>query len=162
MRVSRSKLVKILLIVAIGYMTMKATQARGHRNNNPGNIKKNNIKWQGLSSIQTDPVFFQFQDAEHGIRALAIILKNYYERYGLDTVSKIIHRYAPSVENETFKYISFVCKKLNVTPSQQIDVYQVMPYLVDAIITYENGYQPYSAETIAAGIKIAGIEVSYA
>ncbi len=36
---------------------------RGVRNNNPGNIKKNNVRWLGLSEEQNDDTFFQFTDS---------------------------------------------------------------------------------------------------
>ena len=52
---------------------MEKSIPRGIRNNNPGNIKKNGVDWDGLSEEQTDNTFFQFDDPVYGIRALTKI-----------------------------------------------------------------------------------------
>ena len=52
---------------------------RGIRNNNPGNIRKSNVKWQGLAAEQTDGAFYQFTRPEYGIRALCRVAKKHHE-----------------------------------------------------------------------------------
>jgi len=130
---------------------------RGIRNNNPGNIRKSGDAWQGLADIQPDTEFFSFADPVYGIRALAKILRNYRDRYGLNTVQGIINRWAPPVENNTDAYVRMVANKVGVAPAEPLtwDAGQ-MRRLVSAIIQHENGQQPYSMATIADGISRAG------
>lgn len=130
--------------------------ARGIRNNNPGNIRHGASKWQGMSAQQTDKEYIQFDDPVYGIRAMAKLLKNYQSRYGLNTVSEIIGRWAPPNENITTAYVAAVSQKLGVSPDHQIDVVATLPQLVPAIITHENGMQPYSDALIKEGISLAG------
>lgn len=133
--------------------------ARGIRNNNPGNIRHGD-KWQGLAAEQTDSSFCVFTSAEYGIRALAKVLLNYEKKYGLNTVKKIINRYAPPNENDTGSYIQSVAGQLGVNPDDVIDINNqaVMLILVKAIIRHENGEQPYNNETLLKGIKMAGVK----
>lgn len=130
---------------------------RGIRNNNPGNIEKTGDAWQGLADIQPDSRFFTFVDPVYGIRALAKIIRNYRDRYGLNTVQGIINRWAPPVENNTSAYVRAVAAKVGVAPTELLawDAGQLRR-LVEAIIQHENGQQPYSMATIADGISRAG------
>ena len=130
---------------------------RGIRNHNPGNIRHGD-KWQGLSAEQTDSSFCVFDAPEYGIRALAKILLNYERKYGLNTVRKIINRYAPEVENDTASYVLSVAGQLGVNADEVIDVADtaVMLVLVKAIIRHENGCQPYDNEVLIKGIRMAG------
>lgn len=81
----------------------KFKDTRGYRNHNPGNIRLGS-KWQGLCKFQKDTSFCQFESFTYGLRALAILLKNYISK-GYNTNKKIINRYAPSCENNTKAYI---------------------------------------------------------
>jgi len=128
---------------------------RGIRNNNAGNLENNGIEWNGLSEEQTDKRFYQFETAEYGIRALTKVLRTYYYKHGLNTVEKIISRYAPSVENNTQSYINSVSQALKVEPTQLLYLDDVINDLVIAIIKHENGVQPYSIATIQDGITMA-------
>ncbi|NHB92958.1 structural protein [Photorhabdus cinerea] len=125
--------------------------SRGIRNNNPGNIRWGDY-WQGLvpGSQRTDKSFCQFASPEYGIRAIIKILQNYHKKYGINTVSGIISRYAPPNENNTEGYVNRVCKDTGVTCDQAINVFDraFMAKLIKAIITVENGSQPYSDEVI--------------
>ena len=132
---------------------------RGIRNHNPGNIRHGD-KWQGLSVEQTDSSFCVFDAPEYGIRALAKILLNYERKYGLNTVRKIINRYAPEVENDTASYVASVAGQLGVAADEVIDISDtaVMLVLVKAIIRHENGCQPYDNEVLIKGIRMAGVK----
>ena len=81
---------------------------RGERNNNPGNIERNTIKWLGMSGIQSDSRFCSFTTPAYGIRALGKLVTNYYHNYKLNTIAKIINRWAPAIENNTDAYINAV------------------------------------------------------
>lgn len=130
------------------------SKPRGIRNNNPGNIRHGD-SWQGMKSVQTDPDFVQFVAPEFGIRALAIVLKNYSAKHGINTVAGIIDRWAPPSENDTQSYINAVAEKLGVTPEQPINVRMFLPQLAEAIIYHENGQQPYSSAVIDKGVSWA-------
>lgn len=131
---------------------------RGIRNNNPGNIRWGD-DWQGLvpKSERTDKSFCQFTAPEYGIRAMIIILRNYEKKHGLNTARKIINRWAPPVENDTEAYINSVAKQVGVDADKVIDVTdsRVMIPLLEAIITHENGSQPYDFETFVKAIDLA-------
>lgn len=132
--------------------------ARGIRNNNPGNIRWGD-GWQGLvpKSERTDKSFCQFTAPEYGIRAMIIILRNYEKKHGLNTVREIINRWAPPVENDTEAYINSVAKQVGVDADKVIDVTdsRVMIPLLEAIITHENGSQPYDFATFVKAIDLA-------
>ena len=130
-------------------------RSRGIRNNSPGNIRKGD-PWLGLSVIQSDPDFAQFDRPEYGIRALVRVLKNYERLHGLDTVYKMIGRWAPPIENDTESYVRHVERatgvgRHNVYP---LDNTSAMVRLLKAIIVHENGTQPYSDAQLMAGILL--------
>lgn len=127
---------------------------RGIRNNNPGNIRKSSAVWIGKIAGD-DPVFEAFDTPVHGIRAVAKLLLNYERKYGLNTVHGLIDRWAPPVENDTSAYVRFVAGSLSVEPDAVIDVLTRLPDLVAAIITQENGQQPYTTDVIAEGCTLA-------
>ena len=138
----------------------KTTLPRGIRNNNPGNLRKSNDPWQGLAPEQTDPDFLQFSAPKWGIRALARTLIAYQDRMGLRSIKSIIYRWAPPTENNTSAYIQSVAKNLGVQPDEPINVhdYKILQPLTLAIITTENGQQPYTNTEIDAGLVLAGVE----
>lgn len=141
---------------------------RGIRNNNPGNIEKGKDKWQGLKLDfeQVDPRFAEFKDPTWGIRALAVVLINYQDKYNLRTIRGIINRWAPSVENDTIAYINQVCTACGATPDERLDLhrYEVLRPVVEAIIRHENGKGPkstlnswYDRATIDTALQRAGV-----
>jgi hypothetical protein len=151
-----------LLFLAIAALLIAGTGAavyvgtRGIRNNNPGNIRHGSSQWQGMSSDQTgDSAFVQFDAPEYGIRALTKLLRNYQDRYGLDTIRQIINKYAPPSENDTGAYVASVAGRVGVDPDARINVNNIIVPLVTAIIKHENGIQPYSAQIISTGISLA-------
>ncbi len=129
---------------------------RGIRNNNPGNLEASwAFTWQGQNG--TDGRFATFASPEHGIRALGVNLLA-YQRRGLDTISKIINRWAPPQDNNnTTAYIQNVSQALGVSPTTRLDVASpaVLTALSKAIIHQENGKVPFTDETIASGIASA-------
>ena len=136
--------------------------SRGIRNNNPGNIRHGGSKWVGMSKTQNDPAFVQFVAPEYGIRALGILLRNYWRRYRLNTVRLIINKYAPGTENDTAAYIADVANRLGVSPDTPLDMTSpaVIRALIDAITWHENGVElanAYPAENVARGYAMAGL-----
>lgn len=114
--------------------------ARGIRNKNPGNIRHGSDKWQGMSVEQNDSAFVTFDEMTYGCRALIKTLQTYADKYGLNTVQGIIHRWAPTNENDTESYINSVAKALDVTPNESL-VFNERTYiaLAKAIAKHENG-----------------------
>ncbi|MDH8362164.1 hypothetical protein QIG42_27155, partial [Klebsiella pneumoniae] len=72
-------------------------------------------------------------------------------RQGYDTVSEIVNRWAPASDgNNTEAYIAALCKKLNVTPNDQLNMSDIntLRQLCAGIIQHENGKQPYSEDQL--------------
>lgn len=139
-------LATVVLLVGGGTVAYKA---RGLRNNNPGNIRFNpNNDWAGQVG-QDDAGYIIFDKPEYGIRAMGILLTNYYKRHGLNDVHGIITRWAPpSDNNPTQAYIDHVVDELNKDSHvkiSQFGVIHVPSRLVDlsrAITKHENGFIP--------------------
>ncbi len=79
------------------------------RNNNPLNIRRGTARWKGMSKREDDEDFEQFETMAYGWRAAFILLgRTYYEKYHLNTIQKIISRWAPACENKTDAYMMYV------------------------------------------------------
>ena len=118
---------------------------RGIRNNNPLNIRKGN-NWKGERHPQTDPAFEEFETMVMGIRAGFKLLRNYITGYNgkvkpINTIHKIVHRWAPMTENATGRYIDFVSKDAGIAPHAVIryEDRKSMVAIVDAMIFVECG-----------------------
>ncbi|WP_423063870.1 hypothetical protein [Candidiatus Paracoxiella cheracis] len=121
-------------------------EARGFRNNNPGNIRHGE-PWLGLAEDQTDPDFCQFVSVEYGIRAIFKILEIYREKYHLTTIDDIISRWAPPTENDTRSYIDTIYRYMRWVQGVAIPRAQ-FPRLIDAILHQENSVQPFNIDFI--------------
>ena len=117
------------------------SQPRGLRNNNPGNIRKSQTRWQGEVIPSKDSAFKQFTTMAYGYRAMMKLLLNYQHLYGLRTVETIITRWAPPIENDTQAYIRHVCREMECTPTQLLDLSRehTLCSLAAAISHHENG-----------------------
>jgi hypothetical protein len=126
---------------------------RGIRNNNPGNVVRSSIQWQGsLTPDQVaargwtwDPTFEQMDTPADGVRMIGHILTSYSQR-GLTTVDQIIRSYSTTDQDA---YVTNVAAALGVGADDPIDVTGNLPALATAIIEQENGTVPYSADDIA-------------
>ena len=130
--------------------------ARGIRNNNPGNIVKSSIRWEGQVDGQ-ESRFVSFATPQAGIAALGKNLLAYQSKHGLDTVEGIIGRWAPASENNTAAYVSRVAKEMGVAPNTKLNLRDqaTLQGLTAAIIRHENGGNPYGADVVAAGVSAA-------
>jgi hypothetical protein len=130
---------------------------RGIRNRNPGNIRRSRDRWKGLAPLQSDPAFFVFETPLWGIRAMAVILRNYQGRHGLKSLAQIVGRWAPAGENDTAGYVAAVGKAMGIEPRAPLDLRKgaTLRPLIAAIIQRENGLQPYDLETIDLAIDLA-------
>lgn len=135
---------------SVGY-TLGVYVPKGLRNHNPGNLRYvASIQWNG--QVGDDGTGYAvFDTDEHGVRALGHQLQTYAGR-GLTSVTEIISTYAPSNENDTQAYIADVAQRVGVDPNAPLDVYALLPQLVDAIIHHEQGVQPFSATDLQAWV----------
>lgn len=134
-------------------MTMQVP--RGIRNNNPLNIRHGS-KWRGLRREQTDKAFCQFVSIRYGLRAGFLLLLRYIQHYKLNTVPEIIHRWAPTSENDTENYINVVCTRARICRSEIISAAhkEQMCRLVEAMCFVECG-QPISGIDISVAYSMA-------
>ncbi len=118
--------------------------SRGIRNCNPGNIRLSASPFRGEVSPSQDPEFKEFESIEWGYRAMFLVIYNYNELYGINTLDRIIARWAPNVENDTGLYIKSVAKRLGCSPRSHIDSLNrdVMVTMVGAMSRIENGERP--------------------
>lgn len=146
-----------LLFTLLGYISVDA-QTRGVRTNNLGNIQKSPIVWEGEINCK-DTVNECFISRDYGIRAIAIIIGTYYDRYGLRSVDEIITRYGPSGNahrSNILNYVKFVQRRVNSPVGMPYKV--VLSKIVHAIIYFENGYDVVSYEYVYGVIDRLDIE----
>jgi HD-GYP domain-containing protein (c-di-GMP phosphodiesterase class II) len=112
---------------------------RGIRNNNPGNLVKTSIPWQGKVA-GTDKRFETFVSPEWGIRAMMKDIINDWKK-GKKTIASLIDEYAPSHENDTQAYVNFIAKRTGFDPNSPLDLNDKdnLIDVADAIIRFENG-----------------------
>lgn len=115
--------------------------ARGIRNNNPGNL---NFAGQRGAHREGGPGrFAAFDSMEEGVAAMARQLQS-YAAHGVDTVSAIINKWAPSKENglnKTNSYIESVTRALGVNANQRLNLNDpaVLQNLIQAMSRVEVG-----------------------
>lgn len=123
---------------------------RGLRNNNPGNIRRNSDVFQGEVNPSRDQQFKQFKTMAHGYRAVFKILSNYYRNYKLDTIRKMIGRWAPENENNTAAYVSLVSSYAGIEPDDLICFdREQMIRIVAGMSRVENGREADMSDVIA-------------
>ena len=140
---------------------------RGYRNNNPLNIRinaANNWKGKVPLSQNTDGAFEQFVSMPYGFRAAFVLLRNYingnYSGGGqpkLNTIRKLIGRWAPINENNTDNYITHVVSWSGIPADRVIsasDANALIP-IVYAMARQENGYYPEMSD-VKEGWNIIG------
>lgn len=93
---------------------------RGIRNNNPLNIRKGN-NWKGERKVQTDKAFEEFETLQYGLRAGLKLIRNQISGFNgsrpkFNTIGKLIKVWAPPSENQTLRYVDFVCQAVGKQP----------------------------------------------
>lgn len=128
----------------------KNESPRGLRNNNPGNIRRNNDVFQGEVNPSRDKEFKQFKTMPYGYRAVFKILSNYYRNYKLTTIRKMIGRWAPENENNTEAYIKAVSNYAGIGPDDTISFdREQMIRIVAGMSKVENGREADMSDVIA-------------
>ena len=93
------KIGKALATGALAAGLMAGSAQAAIYNNNPGNIRTSSTTWDGEVPNHGEK-FEVFESMPYGIRASARILRTYGQsKYGIDTINKIIDRYAPPSDN---------------------------------------------------------------
>lgn len=140
------------------------SNVRGIRNNNPGNVEFYNQP--GASIESKGGRFARFSTPEQGINAMSKQLDLYYTGKSrnvtkpINTIQDIISTWAPpknnkgQVENNTAVYIANVAKSMGVSPTAKLNLGDpnTKAALMSAMITQENGGNPYTREQYIAGI----------
>ena len=128
----------------------KKRETRGMRNNNPLNIRISTDKFQGEVQPSQDKEFKQFETAAYGYRAAFRILRTYINSYGLNTIRKIISRFAPANENHTENYIRVVSERSGIPADDPVyaDSREMMIRIVAAMSFVENGVEAKMSDVI--------------
>lgn len=112
--------------------------ARGLRNNNPGNIVKTTIPWQGKVA-GSDSRFETFSDIEYGLRAMALNLMTYWTG-GTRTPAAIVNKWSP--DGNEANYAKLISSKTGFAINQAIpntpDAWRKM---LKAMTEVENGVE---------------------
>ena len=115
---------------------------RGLRNNNPGNLRRTSIAWDGKIPFaqSKDASFEQFVELRYGIRALMKdIISDFKD--GSDTIRSLISEFAPPHENNTIAYINSVAQSMGIGADTVIaNLSQIqLKVFCKAIVKVENG-----------------------
>ena len=125
--------------------------ARGIRNNNALNIRKSGDVFEGEVVPSTDNSFKRFETAAYGYRAAFKILSTYIGKYGLNTIRKMITRWAPPEDgNHTENYIKAVSERSGIPADDIIypDNREMMTRIVAAMSYVENGIEAEMGDVI--------------
>lgn len=143
---------------------------RGIRNNNPLNIRRSKNKWLGevdylVAEVKDgagenfparfyDSSFCQFKTRVYGYRAAFRLIKTYMDKYGCNTVRKIVSRWAPPSENNTERYVDFVANYVQCGADDALELKykEVIEAIVCAMATQENGWE-YCPDSDAAHLQ---------
>lgn len=133
-----------------------ATEPRGIRTNNPGNLRPGFPAWNG--EVAPDGGYCCFITPESGLRAMGKTLLAYQAKHGLRTIRGIINRWAPpSDNNDTTAYVNCVAAECGIGPDVDIDLTDasVLSSMLMAIVQHENGKQPYSIIVLERAASLA-------
>jgi len=160
--IEEGKFSKALATGAFAAAGLMASQADASIfNNNPGNIRTSPTNWNG-EVTEPGEEFERFSDMHMGVRASARILRTYGRKYGIDTINKIIDRYAPPEDNNpnNANYAKHVSNGSGFDVDEKIDLNdpQVLIKLMRPIFQFENGQKEaakISDADIQKGVKMA-------
>lgn len=140
--------------IAKGYFTKSFLGSdwlpRGISNNNPGNILISETDWEGEIPLteNSDKKFAQFEAYVYGVRAMIVLLENYMQKRGLNTVTDIVNKWSPG----NLKYVRYVATRLNVQDNAPLIANKdTIKALVTAIADFENGIGSDDKPAIAEG-----------
>jgi hypothetical protein len=135
-------------------MQTDRTKPRNERNNNPGNIEYGAFAISN-GAVGTDGRFAIFPSLEAGYAAQQKLLSGYGKK-GIDTVSGVVNRWAPSHENDSGAYSRYVAKKMGIGVNDKIDLQD--PKIQAGLSKHMSRYEgmPESALSAADRTRIGG------
>ena len=124
--------------------------------NNPLNVRYNPLNhWRGQNGSTRG--FCNFVHEYYGVRAAMYLLFRSYKKKNIVTYAEMIRRYAPDTENDTNKYVNFICDKLSVFPwdvpqhlNQWIDLFYYMS-VYEGNIVFKDRIEKYFYEFLGEG-----------
>lgn len=126
---------------------------RGIRNNNPCNIRRSRVIWQGeVSKLNGmhDKAFCQFASMKMGLRAAFVLMRSYRNIHRLYDIDGVIKRWAPPEDgNDTEAYIKFVAHETGISRDDYLKYTDLMK-VVKAMCKIESNYTPNHDELRAA------------
>lgn len=123
------------------------------RLNNPGCLRDGASNWKGKTGSEKG--FVRFSTMEYGIRASLINLRNTYFNKGLNTISKIMYKYAPPSENNTEKYIADLETWTGFNRNRVLKFNeQEMYILFSKISRKENGFEAFNKNQFSTAWKL--------
>lgn len=143
-------------------MNMNDLLPRGYRNNNPVNIRISSNNWNGKVMPNTDGTFEQFIDLVHGYRAALVLLRGKgYINGGINTIEKIISKFAPANENYTAGYIADVSRMTGIPANQVIrrNDKDALTAIVYAMSIVENGTKDKAGNNIQQTYGLPNMEI---
>jgi hypothetical protein len=140
-----------------------AVTVRGIRNNNPFNLQKTGIGWQG-KVIGPDKRFETFDSIENGIRAGVIDIVGDIGKDKQNTLNKLMATFAPEHENDTTLYVNILSEATGFAPNEVLNPndklnIQTIFHLAKAIIKHENG--PIQAKLISDSVLLEGVKRAF-
>lgn len=129
---------------------------RNVRLNNPGNVDRNSIRWQGMAAVQDDVRFIRFVAPQWGFRCMARILKGHFLS-GHQTIRSLIgdplDGWAPANENDTGAYENDVSKRMLVGIDETLVLPVFLLPMLKAIAIHEGGC-PWPDSVVQLGIDL--------
>ena len=117
-----------------------------------------------MAKKQTDKRFVVFEKIEYGWRAAFILLtRTYYRKWHLNTIRKIITRWAPPQDgNDVGRYINYVARYTQLDPDTPLPAPWLEPErwqdLAWVMAMMENGNYPMDADALLRGWNLANNE----
>ena len=129
----------------------------GISNNNPLNIERTNIPWEGKVNTNTGR-FEQFATPEQGLRAAFKNMHAKRDAGGTVTIASLVRVWAPPSENPTNTYINRVATEVGIPANQPFSIVnnsEIAIAVAKAMTVFENGYNPYSNQQFATAYNMA-------
>ncbi len=149
MRGARATILLVILMSTQSYQVSVNSFPRGILLNNPGNIRHSHDKWKGETRLQRDKDFVRFSTPQAGIRAMMKIFLTYENVHHLNSISRIISRWAPPEENNTQAYIDDISIRIGIPQNFFVDLSkpEMLMMLAEAVVMHENGHSHYGLPT---------------
>jgi hypothetical protein len=142
--------------------------ARGLRNNNPLNLVRTEIGWDGklpnnpqaviAAGLEYDPQFEQFADVIRGVSSGYKQILAHFHRHGCDTIDKLARRHSATDQE---RYVAFVARSTGHDQSEVLNFRD--PVILDATFVamckFENGAMPYSEGQRRKAMELAGVRI---